>query len=148
MAWVPNPLRHIAKEGRDLRDPGVTSCPPRPPDLPADLARSGGPLTGRRRDWLSPRQQRDRRPRTGDVLGPDRSSAEEGIVYAEIDAAVARASRQQFRCGWSLTAAAMCCAWPWTPTPRDRSPHSAAIKRPRNRCGRPARPVLPASQAG
>jgi nitrilase len=89
-AWVPT-LRHIGKEGRTYVI-GVTSCI-RATDLPADLP-GRADLYGGAEDWLSRGNSTIIGP-DGDVLaGP--LVGEEGIVYAEIDAAVARASRQQF----------------------------------------------------
>jgi nitrilase len=89
-AWVPT-LRHIAKEGRTYVI-GVTSCL-RATDLPADLP-GRADLYGGAEDWLSRGNSAIVGP-DGDVLaGP--LVGEEGIVYAEIDAAVARAGRQQF----------------------------------------------------
>jgi nitrilase len=89
-AWVPT-LRHIAKEGRTYVI-GVTSCL-RATDLPADLP-GRADLYGGAEDWLSRGNSAIVGP-DGDLLaGP--LIGEEGIVYAEIDAAVARASRQQF----------------------------------------------------
>jgi nitrilase len=94
--WVPT-LRHIAKEGRTYVI-GVTSCI-RAADLPADLpgraalyghAGNGGD----RDDWLSRGNSAIIGP-GGEVLaGP--LVGEEGILYAEIDARHARASRQEF----------------------------------------------------
>jgi nitrilase len=89
-AWVPT-LRHIAKEGRTYVI-GVTSCL-RASDLPAGLP-GRADLYGGAEDWLSRGNSAIIGP-GGDVLaGP--LIGEEGIVYAEIDAALARASRQQF----------------------------------------------------
>jgi len=88
--WVPT-LRHIAREGRTYVI-GVTSCI-RATDLPADLPGRAG-LYGGSDDWLS-------RGNTA-IIGPDGDVlagplvGEEGILYAEIDPARARASRQQF----------------------------------------------------
>ena len=94
--WVPT-LRHIAREGRTYVI-GVTSCI-RAADLPADLpgraalyghAGDGGD----RDDWLSRGNSAIIGP-GGEVLaGP--LVGEEGILYAEIDARRARASRQEF----------------------------------------------------
>ena len=92
--WVPT-LRHIAKEGRTYVI-GVTSCI-RAADLPADLpgrAALYGHAGGDRDDWLSRGNSAIIGP-AGEVLaGP--LIGEEGIVYAEIDARQARASRQEF----------------------------------------------------
>jgi nitrilase len=88
--WVPT-LRHIAKEGRTYVI-GVTSCI-RAADLPAGLP-GRAELYGDAEDWLSRGNTAIIGP-GGDVLaGP--LTGEEGIVYAEIDARAARASRQQF----------------------------------------------------
>jgi nitrilase len=88
--WVPT-LRHIAKEGRTYVI-GVTSCI-RATDLPSDLP-GRAELYGGAEDWLSRGNTAIVSP-GGEVLaGP--LTGEEGIVYAEIDAAAARASRQQF----------------------------------------------------
>jgi nitrilase len=88
--WVPT-LQHIGKEGRTYVV-GVTSCI-RATDLPAELP--GRPdLYGGAEDWLS-------RGNTA-IIGPDGAvlagplTGEEGIIYAEISTAAARASRQQF----------------------------------------------------
>jgi nitrilase len=97
--WVPT-LRHIAKEGRTYVI-GVTSCI-RAADLPADLPGraalyhdpAGGDGGGDRDDWLSRGNSAIIGP-GGEVLaGP--LVGEEGILYAEIDARQARASRQEF----------------------------------------------------
>jgi nitrilase len=88
--WVPT-LRHIAKEGRTYVL-GVTSCI-RAADLPADLPGREA-LYGGADDWLS-------RGNTA-IIGPDGEIlagplvGEEGVLYAEIDTARARAGRQQF----------------------------------------------------
>jgi nitrilase len=88
--WVPT-LRHIAREGRTYVI-GVTSCI-RATDLPADLP-GRAELYGDADDWLSRGNSA--------VVGPDGEVlagplvGEEGIVYADIDTGVARASRQQF----------------------------------------------------
>jgi nitrilase len=88
--WVPT-LRHIAKEGRTYVL-GVTSCI-RAADLPADLPGREA-LYGSADDWLS-------RGNTA-IIGPDGEIlagplvGEEGVLYAEIDTARARAGRQQF----------------------------------------------------
>ena len=88
--WVPT-LRHIAKEGRTYVL-GVTSCI-RATDLPADLPGREA-LYGGADDWLS-------RGNTA-IIGPDGEIlagplvGEEGVLYAEIDTARARAGRQQF----------------------------------------------------
>ncbi len=88
--WVPT-LRHIAKEGRTYVI-GVTACQ-RATDLPADLP-GRADLYGGADDWLS-------RGNTA-IIGPDGQilagplTGEPGILYAEIDAAAAGASRMQF----------------------------------------------------
>jgi len=88
--WVPT-LRHIAREGRTYVI-GVTSCI-RAVDLPADLPGRAG-LYGDPDDWLSRGNSA--------IIGPDGEVlagplvGQEGILYAEIDTARARASRQQF----------------------------------------------------
>jgi nitrilase len=88
--WVPT-LRHIGKEGRTYVI-GVTSCI-RATDLPADLP-GRADLYGGAEDWLSRGNTTIIGP-GGEVLaGP--LTGEEGILYAQIDAAAARASRQQF----------------------------------------------------
>jgi nitrilase len=88
--WVPT-LRHIAKEGRTYVL-GVTACI-RAGDLPSGL-RERANLYGDADDWLSRGNSVIIGP-DGDVLaGP--LVGKEGVLYAEIDASVARASRQQF----------------------------------------------------
>jgi len=88
--WVPT-LRHIAKEGRTYVI-GVTACI-RATDLPLDLP-GREELYGGEEDWLSRGNTAIISP-GGEVLaGP--LTGEEGIVYADIDAGAARASRQQF----------------------------------------------------
>jgi nitrilase len=88
--WVPT-LRHIAREGRTYVI-GVTSCISAA-DLPSDLPGRAG-LYGGPDDWLSRGNSA--------IIGPDGEVlagplvGEEGILYAEIDTARARASRQQF----------------------------------------------------
>jgi len=88
--WVPT-LRHIAKEGRTYVI-GVTACI-RATDLPDTMPGRDG-LYGGADDWLS-------RGNTA-IVGPDGAvlagplTGEEGIVYAEVDTEMARASRQQF----------------------------------------------------
>ncbi|HEY7815019.1 MAG TPA: nitrilase-related carbon-nitrogen hydrolase, partial [Nakamurella sp.] len=94
--WVPT-LRHIAREGRTYVI-GVTSCI-RAADLPADLPGRAALYGhtgdgGDRDDWLSRGNSAIIGP-GGEVLaGP--LVGEEGILYAEIDARRARASRQEF----------------------------------------------------
>jgi nitrilase len=88
--WIPT-LRHIAKEGRTYVI-GVTACI-RATDLPAGLT-GRAELYGDADDWLS-------RGNTA-IIGPDGEIlagpliGEQGIIYADIDASRARASRQQF----------------------------------------------------
>jgi nitrilase len=88
--WVPT-LRHIAKEGRTYVI-GITACI-RATDLP-DAMPGRADLYGAADDWLS-------RGNTA-IIGPDGTvlagplTGEEGIVYAEVDTEMARASRQQF----------------------------------------------------
>ena len=88
--WVPT-LRHIAKEGR-VYVVGVTSCI-RGSDVPADLP-GRDEMYGGADDWLS-------RGNTT-IVGPDGEILagplveEEGILYAELDAQVARTARQHF----------------------------------------------------
>jgi nitrilase len=88
--WVPT-LRHIAKEGRTYVI-GITACI-RATDLP-DTMPGRADLYGGADDWLS-------RGNTA-IIGPDGAvlagplTGEEGIVYAEVDTEMARASRQQF----------------------------------------------------
>jgi nitrilase len=88
--WVPT-LRHIGKEGRTFVI-GVTACI-RATDLPAGLP-GRGDLYGGADDWLSRGNSA--------IIGPDGEvlagplTGEAGILYAEIDATAARASRQQF----------------------------------------------------
>jgi nitrilase len=88
--WVPT-MRHIAKEGR-IYVVGVTSCI-RCADIPADIP-GHDELYGDPDDWLSKGNTIIVGP-DGDVLaGP--LVGEEGILYADLDASRARASRQQF----------------------------------------------------
>jgi nitrilase len=88
--WVPT-LRHIAKEGRCYVI-GVTACI-RSSDLPAGLP-GRDELYGGAEDWLS--------RGNSVIVGPDGEilagplTGEEGIIFAEIDAAAARTARQQF----------------------------------------------------
>ena len=88
--WVPT-LRHIAKEGRTYVI-GVTSCI-RATDLPAGLPGRAILYDGED-DWLSRGNSVVIGPEGEILAGP--LTGEEGVLYAEIDAARARASRQQF----------------------------------------------------
>ena len=88
--WVPT-LRHIAKEGRTYVV-GITSCL-RAGDLPADLPGRTA-LYGDADDWLSRGNSAIIGPEGEILAGP--LIGEEGVLYAEIDAARARSSRQQF----------------------------------------------------
>jgi nitrilase len=88
--WVPT-LRHIAKEGRTYVI-GVTACI-RATDLSEDLPGRAG-LYGAADDWLSRGNTAIIGPEGDMLAGP--LTAEQGIVYAEIDTDVARVSRQQF----------------------------------------------------
>jgi len=88
--WVPT-MRHIAKEGR-MYVVGVTSCL-RGADLPPDIP-GREELYGDPDDWLSRGNTVIVGP-DGDVLaGP--LIGETGILYADVDASQARASRHQF----------------------------------------------------
>ena len=88
--WVAS-MRHIAKEGR-VFVVAVNSCI-RGSDIPADVP-GRDELYGGDEDWLS-------RGNTM-IVGPDGEvlagplQGEEGILYADLDAERARASRQQF----------------------------------------------------
>jgi nitrilase len=87
--WIAT-LRHIAKEGR-VYVIGATPCI-RGSDVPDDLP--GRELWGGEDDWLSEGNSTIVDPR-GDILaGP--LIREAGIIYAEIDADRARATRYQF----------------------------------------------------
>jgi nitrilase len=88
--WVAS-MRHIAKEGRTYVV-AVNYCF-NGADVPDDVP-GRATLWGGADDWLSRGNTVIVGP-TGDVLaGP--LVGEEGIVYAEVDAAAARASRHQF----------------------------------------------------
>jgi nitrilase len=88
--WVPT-LRHIAKEGR-VYVIGVNFCL-RGTDIPDDIA-GRDELYGGEEDWLAKGNSAIVGP-DGEVLaGP--LVGEEGIVYAEVDIARARAARRQF----------------------------------------------------
>ncbi|MFI5042136.1 MAG: carbon-nitrogen hydrolase family protein [Acidimicrobiales bacterium] len=88
--WVST-MRHIAKEGR-VFVAGVTSCI-RCADLPLDVP-GRDELYGEADDWLS--------KGNSVIVGPDGEVlagplvAEQGILYADVDADRARASRHQF----------------------------------------------------
>jgi nitrilase len=86
--WLPT-LRHIAKEGRVY----VVGVAPllRGSDVPSDLR---GDLYGGDDDWMSRGGSAIVAP-DGDVLAGPVVEREE-ILYAEVDAARARSSRQQF----------------------------------------------------
>jgi nitrilase len=84
-------LRHIAREGRTYVI-GVTSCISAT-DLPADLPGRDG-LYGGEDDWLSRGNTVIVGPEGEILAGP--LTGEEGVLYAEIDTARARISRQQF----------------------------------------------------
>jgi nitrilase len=88
--WVPT-LRHIAKEGR-VYVIGVNFCL-RGTDIPDDIA-GRDELYGGEEDWLAKGNSAIVGP-DGEVLaGP--LVGEEGILYAEVDIARARAARRQF----------------------------------------------------
>ena len=88
--WVPT-LRHIAKEGR-VYVIGVNSCL-RGSDVPDSIAGRDA-IYGGSDDWASRGNSCIVGPE-GDVLaGP--LVGEEGILYAELDAAQARLARRQF----------------------------------------------------
>ena len=88
--WVPT-LRHIAKEGR-VYVIGVNFCI-RASDIPDDIP-GRAEIYGGEDDWLSRGNTTIVVPE-GDILaGP--LVDKEGIVYAELDADRARASRRQF----------------------------------------------------
>ena len=88
--WVPS-MRHIAKEGR-VYVVGVNYCI-RGSDVPADVP-GRDELYGGDDDWMAKGNTVIVGP-GGDVLaGP--LIGEEGILYADIDAARARAARAQF----------------------------------------------------
>lgn len=88
--WVPS-MQHIAREGR-MFVVGVNFCI-RGSDIPGDVP-GRADLYGDADDWLS--------RGNSVIVGPDGHIlagpliGEEGIVYADLDAAVARSSRHQF----------------------------------------------------
>jgi nitrilase len=88
--WVPT-LRHIAKEGRVY----VIGVAPllRGSDVPADLP-GRDDLYGGEDDWLSRGHSAIVGPRGEVLAGP--LVEREGILYAELDAAAARAARLEF----------------------------------------------------
>jgi nitrilase len=88
--WVPT-LRHIAKEGRVY----VVGVAPllRGSDVPADLP-GRDDIYGGDEDWMSRGFSTIVAPDGGILAGP--LLEEEGILYAELDAATARESRVQF----------------------------------------------------
>jgi nitrilase len=88
--WVPT-MRHIAKEGR-IHVVGVTACI-RASDLPADLP-GREELYRDPDDFLSQGNSVIVGPDGGLLAGP--LIGQQGIVYAAIDPAAARAARQQF----------------------------------------------------
>ncbi len=90
--WVST-LRHIAKEGRVF----VIGVAPllRGSDIPADLGLPGrDELYGGADDWLSRGLSTIVAPDGTVLAGP--LVEQEGILYADLDAAQARASRQEF----------------------------------------------------
>ena len=88
--WVPT-LRHLAKEGRMY----VIGVAPllRGSDVPADLP-GRDELYGGEEDWLSRGLSTIVGPRGEVLAGP--LVEQEGILYAELDAARARAARMEF----------------------------------------------------
>jgi nitrilase len=88
--WVPT-LRHIAKEGR-VHVVGVAPLL-RGSDVPADLP-GRDELYGGEEDWLSRGQSTIVGPR-GEILA-GLLVEQEGILYAELDPARARAARIEF----------------------------------------------------
>jgi nitrilase len=88
--WVPT-LRHIAKEGRMY----VIGVAPllRGSDVPADLP-GRDELYGGEEDWLSRGLSTIVGPRGEILAGP--LVEQEGILYAELDAARARTARMEF----------------------------------------------------
>jgi len=88
--WVAT-LQHIAKEGR-VYVVGATSCQ-RASDVPQDVPGRARLWKGQK-DWLSKGNSTIVGPEGEILAGP--LIGEEGIVYAEIDAAHARSVRHQF----------------------------------------------------
>jgi nitrilase len=88
--WVPT-LRHIAKEGR-VYVIGVTPLL-RGSDVPSDLP-GRDDMYGGEDDWMSRGNSTIVAPDGAILAGP--LTACEGIVYADLDPAVARAARQEF----------------------------------------------------
>lgn len=88
--WVAS-MQHIAKEGR-MFVIGVNFCI-RGSDIPADVP-GRDELYGNDDDWLSRGNSVIVGPHGNILAGP--LIGEEGIIYAEIDASEARASRHQF----------------------------------------------------
>jgi nitrilase len=88
--WVAS-MRHIAKEGR-MYVIGVNFCI-RGSDVPADVP-GRDELYGDADDWLSRGNTVIVGPHGNILAGP--LVGEEGIIHADLDASVARASRHQF----------------------------------------------------
>jgi nitrilase len=88
--WVPT-LRHIAKEGR-VYVIGVAAVL-RGSDVPSDLP-GRDEMYGGEDDWMSRGMSTIVAPDGAIMSGP--LMEKEGILYAELDSAVARAARQEF----------------------------------------------------
>jgi nitrilase len=88
--WICT-LRHNAREGR-VYVMGVASLL-RGPDVPADFPGREG-MYGGEDDWMCPGWSAIVEPEGSLVAGPLKE--EEGILYAELDAGLARASRIEF----------------------------------------------------
>jgi nitrilase len=88
--WVPT-LRHIAKEGR-VYVIGVAAVL-RGSDVPSDLP-GRDEMYGGEDDWMSRGLSTIVAPDGAIISGP--LMEKEGILYAELDSAVARAARQEF----------------------------------------------------
>jgi len=88
--WVPT-LRHIAKEGR-VYVVGVAALL-RGSDVPSDLP-GRDEMYGGEDDWMSRGLSAIVAPDGVIIAGP--LIEQEGILYAELDPAIARAARQQF----------------------------------------------------